>query len=44
VGSTNVLHPSGRLERLSHMIAEVPLLILAVVLWIALLGTLAPDA
>jgi hypothetical protein len=43
--STIVLHPCGASERLSHMpTAEVTLLILAVVLWIALLGTIAPDA
>lgn len=43
-GSTIVLHPSGAPERLNHMIADVPLLILAVILWITLLGTIAPEA
>jgi hypothetical protein len=43
-GSTIVLHPSVALERLNRMTADVPLLILAVVLWITLLGTIAPEA
>jgi hypothetical protein len=42
--STIVLHPSVVLERLNGMTADVPLLILAVILWITLLGTIAPEA